>query len=163
MFVVVAVLSAALTSWSPPATAIRSGSDFDTTNTDTTNTDTANEFPSLTDVLPTTPSDELAASPVIVDVTFNGGATGTLEHDAATERWTLIMAAPLGTDRVELNAANPQAGIDGFAVTLSGDGTTFTGDGALPIEGVWQTELTFLADRFDLQSANTTIETGVSS
>jgi hypothetical protein len=106
--------------------------------------------------------DEPAISPAVVDISFNGGAAGTLEHDPATGRWTLTMASPLGTDRVELNAANPQAGIDGFSVTLTGDGVTFSGEGALPLEGVWQAELTFLADRFDLQSATTTIETGAS-
>jgi copper transport protein len=148
MFVVVALLSAALTSWSPPATATRTAGGIDS---------------SVTVALPKVTEDEPAISPAVVEVSFNGGAAGTLEHDPATGRWTLTMASPLGTDRVELNAANPQAGIDGFSVTLTGDGVTFSGEGALPLEGVWQAELTFLADRFDLQSATTTIETGASS
>jgi hypothetical protein len=94
------------------------------------------------------------------EILFNGGASATLSHDTATGRWVLEMREPIGASRVDLIAENPSAGVGGFSVSLLGDGTIFTGEGSLPLPGSWQVELTFLADRFDLQTTTTTLEIG---
>lgn len=94
------------------------------------------------------------------EILFNGGASATLSHDSATGRWVLEMSEPIGASRMDLVAENPSAGVGGFSVPLLGDGAIFTGEGSLPLPGSWQVELTFLADRFDLQTATTTLEIG---
>lgn len=95
-----------------------------------------------------------------VPVTFNGGTTGTLDHDPVGGVWTLRLDQRADTDTVDLVGANPDAGLEGLDVVLTGDGRTFTGTGPVPLPGTWQVELTFLAGRFDLQSTTVLIQIG---
>jgi copper transport protein len=142
LFVAVAGLSAALTTATPPSVTV------------------SRQVPASTDTPRPGSAQDGSGAVQLTKIGFNGGATASLSYDNSSGRWTVEFPTPVGTDRIEVTGTNPEAGVDGFSVTLSGDGRTYSAVRTLPLDGRWQLELTFLADRFDLQTTTTTLEIG---
>jgi copper transport protein len=103
---------------------------------------------------------EATSASVEQELRFNGFAVAQLTYRAGT--WELVFTETVDTTTIDVLASERGAGVEGFTVQLTGDGTRFSGTGAFPLPGVWQIELTFLAGQFDLQSVTTQIEIGAS-